>query len=601
MKPFLARLPWALCLVLLASAWAQESDPYGQAMDQATKDVKTIADSVKKERAYIGKARAALEAATEELKDSDLAPAQKKAALDKILEVTKALQAYERPLKRFTDAVAPVTQAQEVWKDLNDLKAQVEKDQQTMGNLAADMRIISKVMTNAGKSVPLIGGFVETYGQMTGGILDATGKVAETLAQERNQGMVGLGTYDSGAARTMNEALKRGFPELHDGMTFEPSQPAWVYTPIGQEKKPQLIWDSVAGTWEKVPDAADAVDIFRRSLRAGRRPDPASLLILCTHWDKALLRQQAAGEILAFIDSLRRSMDDDVLVAFRAVYFHSNPVFDELEDAIGDPDGFASRYMYARDCYSETNALLGNMYQALSDGHADPNSLGRLAALAKKFGIQEVLIRIKKDAKTFACLEFDFVLNAPVQASSSGHKHASEDWHQERVEMLGLTVEDEEKQGGECFRVRGGSFEQEFKRREFGVTAHYHVSGVVSADMRSIKSLTVSYDLDPVVSDDGDQTLSKTWSVTLINIPCEPPGDDPSEFRFELSTDLPNGCSLTRAQFRQESTSRSYEVQGTRDEKRTLRETVVNTVTDLDASRIESMSLSVRFEESKTK
>ncbi|GEM_PF-7114705 len=600
MRAFLARLPGALCLVLIASAWAQESDPYGQAMDQATKDVKTIADSVKKERDYIGKARAALEAAKDELKESDLAPAQKKAALDKILEVSKKLQAFDRPLKRFTDAVAPVTKAQEVWKELNDMKAQVTKDQETMGDLAAEMRVISKVMTNVGKEVPLIGGFIETYGKMTGGILDATGKVAETLAQERNQGMVGLGAHASGTARTMDEALKGGFPELHDGMTFEPSQPPWVYIPIGQEKRPQLIWDDAAGTWEQVPDAADAVEIFRRSLRAGRRPDPASLLILCNHWDKALLRQQAAGEILGFIDSLRRSIDDDVLVAFRAVYFHSNPVFDELEDAIDDPDGFASRYMYARDCYSETNALLGNMYQALSDRHADPKVVARLVALAKKYGIQEVLDRIKEEPDSLPCLRFSFLLAAPVQLDYSGREDASENSHEEGSETLELDVEDEEMKDGVCFQLRRGKFEHAITRKEYGTTARYRISGVVALDMSAIKSLTVTYDLDPI--DQDDWTANRNWSVTVTNIPRSFSDDDPSCYTFEVSQELPKGFAVAQAEFNQTRTHRFYDRLPTDVEKPTkLRETIVNKISDLDVSRIEAVLISVYFEDPKTK
>ncbi|MBI5624509.1 MAG: hypothetical protein HY924_12085 [Elusimicrobia bacterium] len=586
-----------------------DSDPYEDSVDRTAADFQTAAQSVQEAEAHVRQAREAMAAAYEKVKSSPLDPAQKKAALAKIREVSKTLQKYDRPLKRFTDAAAPVTRAQEVWQDLNELQETVEKDRASQGALAGDMRMIAKVMSDLGSEVPVIGGFVEAYGKMTDGMLDATGRVAEKLAAERNQGMVGgAGVYSAGETREKSSALKAKYPDLFDDMTFEPSQPPWVYTPIGQERKPQLVWDGKG--WEKVPEDADAVAIFRMSLRAGRRPDPAALLTLCKHWDRGRVRQEAAGEILDAIDALRGSANSGVQDAFNDAYFRSNQLFEVLEAAVDDPDVFRARYMYDPDSFSGTHAFLGRLYKGLTDRKADPKVLAKLAALARKYGIQDVLKQVPEETPSLnlECAALSIDLRAPVLVESveaTGQAPAAT-----REEMVNLRFSFRDSDGAPRIPFTGRVFERAFRKEAGGVASVHRVSGRLAPDQSAIEELTVSFDhepshypghnagleIAPEVYKNPRRTLHERWSVTMANIPLFSSDAGLGALRFavqvRVGAERPQGFAITRAEYLSttEDTWTQNDADGRPVEKRQSRR-----AGGLDVSRLSSANARLNF------
>lgn len=598
-----------LALILLASVvsarrgWTQDTSPYGTALDQTSAEFKAITESVKETEGYVRKAREVLADAYQKVKNSKLGDDEKKAALSRINETSKALQRYGRPLKKFTEMVGPVNKAQEVWQDLNELRQKVEEDRKSQGALAGNMRVIAKVMSDLGGEVPLIGDFIETYGKMTDGVLDATGKVAEKLAQERNQGMLGAGTYDSGASREQNEALKEAFPDLYENQTFEPTQPPWVYRPAGQEKEPQLIWDSEAGSWEKVPDEADASAIFRMSLRAGRRPDPSTLLSLCKRWDKQQSRQEAAGEILGLVDVLRKSLKDDVQTAFRETYFRENPLFEVFEDSVDDPDAFRARYMYNPSSFSEANAFLGRLYQGLKDRKADPKMLARMVALAKKYGIQDVLNRLKEEEPEtpgdFVGLGFELYLPAPARKTHTDSMYPEKNTSEEEFVTLEFEMEEDSQ---ETIPLRGTGFDQAFRREEYGGEANYRVRGVIAPDMSAIQSLTVSYTLSTPQRTSGEDTRTYTrrWSVTAVNIPSEmhPGGTYWFEAMMDEDGKYPKGFQFTEAEYLDQDTRVIHETVGVDDDNNSIKrpKTLISTEQGLDVSRSKNAIVRIHFQ-----
>lgn len=590
----------ALCAAAAPGAFAGD-DPYGAAMDQTSAEFKAITESVKETEGYVRKAREVLADAHQKVKNSKLSDAEKKAALSKINEASKALQKYGRPLKKFTEMVEPINKAQEVWQDLNELKQKVEEDRKSQGALAGNMRVIARVMSDLGGEVPLIGEFIETYGKLTDGMLDATGKIAGKLAEQRNQGMLGAGTYDSGASREQNEALKEAFPDLYENQTFEPTQPPWVYRPAGQEKKPQLIWDSEAGSWEKVPDEADASAIFRMSLRAGRRPDPSTLLSLCKRWDKQQTRQEAAGEILELVDALRKSLKDDVQTAFRETYFRENPLFEVFEDSVDDPDAFRARYMYNPSSFSEANAFLGRLYEGLADLKADPKVLARLVALAKKYGIQDVLNRLKEEPETpgdMVGLGFELYLPAPALKTHTDSMYPEKNTSQEEFVTLEFEMDEDSE---ETIPLRGTGFDREFTREEYGGQAIYRVRGVLAPDMSAIRSLTVSYTLNTPQRTSGEDTRTYTrrWSVTAVNIPSElhPGGTYWFEAMMDEDGKYPKGFEFTESDYLDQDTMVIHETVGVDDDNNSIKrpKTLVSTEQKLDVSRSKNALVRIRF------
>lgn len=184
----------------------------------------------------------------------------------------------------------------------------------------------------------------------------------------------------------------------------------------------------------------------------------------------------------------------------------------------------------------------------------------------------------------YACAEFWVYLAAPVQFDSVGHARPADDWNKTVGETMELKYADKEKQSGECFQIRGRSFEHEFKRERdwYGATGTYRVAGTLNPDMTMITSLTVSYRVDPIRVKNSEGNMErekdKRWTATITNIP-RTNDNNGNEFSFALKMDteklqLPQGSAVSQSEFVETDTYYVYSTVRASDDRKTLTETI---------------------------
>lgn len=183
----------------------------------------------------------------------------------------------------------------------------------------------------------------------------------------------------------------------------------------------------------------------------------------------------------------------------------------------------------------------------------------------------------------YACTEFWVYLAAPVQFDSVGHARPADDWSKTVGETMELKYADKERRGGECFLIRGTSFEHEFKRERdwYGATGTYRVAGTLNPDMTMITSLTVSYRVDPIRVKNSEGNLErekdKFWTATITNIPRTT--DERNEYSYTLKMDteklqLPQGSAVSQSEFVETDTYYVYSTVRASDDRKTLTETI---------------------------
>lgn len=187
----------------------------------------------------------------------------------------------------------------------------------------------------------------------------------------------------------------------------------------------------------------------------------------------------------------------------------------------------------------------------------------------------------------YSCKEFWAFLSAPVQHDSVGRADPKDDWHKTEGGNMELEIKDREKKNGECFVIRGPSFEHELQRPNewFGATAHYRITGTVTPDFSMVTSLTVSCRMDPIRFKNSagqlEREKDKSWSVTLNNIP-RAESNDPSRHLFQVkmnmeTRELPRGVSLGSSTFVETDVHYVYTYVRGSDENKTLTETIRTT------------------------
>ncbi|MBI3097290.1 MAG: hypothetical protein HYY93_03455 [Planctomycetes bacterium] len=545
----------ALALGLLTAvlsgprSFAQEEN-YGAAEVTAA-EFEAIAKSAKEAEAHVSEARTAVSNAAQIIEKSDLTSKEKREALSKVKEVSNALQKYHVPLKRFTDMVAPIAKAKEVFDEISGFRGEVEEHRRNQGALAGDMKVIATLMERFGGKVPILGRFIKTYGEVTNAMLEATGKVAGKLAEQRGSDMVGAigSAVTRGPNREKNAALDEQFPELCASRKFEPSQPGWLYRPI-DSPTPQLIWDAEDGRWLMVPEDADARTIFRLCLRTCKRLSPKELHERCKHWKTQQNRLSAGREILAFLKTIRLSTGQ-ARGAFRDTYAESNlKLKGVMNDSFDDPEAMDARYTCDSWARHEVNGFLGRLYTALVKRKTSPGTIAELVAIARKYDIREVLDLLKKEEGPgkLGCTGLKFSLEAP-EPGREGRK----DW----APSIGFELETTE----EGFLLKGTRFEGRTVRNDSHGTDVTDVSGRVAPDMSRIESLTISRHIVNKSLQEDQRVEETTFRVTLVGIPQIRRGEDPLYYAYSAYENRkvgPNAHGKLPSGFRFESVQYSY-------------------------------------------
>ncbi len=358
-------------LILAVPAGAEWWD---EAAQKTQDEFKAVQESVSQTVETLDKARDRLwdfeQWARQNLKGAEL-----QGVLERVRQAREAIDKHAQPLKLFSEHSGKVGSALDALMELKSLAEQAR--QRRGGELAAALHVAATIMEKYGSKVPIVGKAIEIYGQVTKGILDATDKIAKTIEENRNQGMIGVGTY-GGTDNPLYQALIKQYPDLAAGRTFAPGDVPYVYEPIGVSPGWSLIWDPQSKTWHKVNQpAATVAEIYRERVIAKGHPKPWDLVVLANHYDSLTNRRSAAQEAMDLWTRARKALLGPLAEAFDAV--NSKHDF-ELSWLLRDPVAFRAKYVHDLNFHRKINAYMAELRQELAARGGDVKLIDQWAA-----------------------------------------------------------------------------------------------------------------------------------------------------------------------------------------------------------------------------
>jgi hypothetical protein len=380
--------PLALLLLLLpypAPLHAQGDEWWEPAARDTQDQLNTLKSTLDETVKKIDEAKEEL-ARVEAWVTNNLGGRERDALLNQLRGAKDALDTHSQPLRMANNRLGRVTSVIDGALELKDL-ADAARQRQG-GNLAAAMHIVGVAMANYGQDVPLIGDMVGFYGEAIGQILDATDQIAQSVEENRNQGMFGAGTH-LGIQNPLYQALAGQFgQDFADAHIFEPANYPYLYQSIDNDQRNfTLIWDSATQTWTRINRSpADVAQLYRSYVLARGHPTPQILGTLAgVSFEPSMLRIEAGQDAAALWNALNSVYGN---VAFDTV----NRAGDyELLVALQDVELFAARYAHDQAFNRQVQAWMVAMYQAArqaqADGLDDGSTAAAIRAWAEKYGV----------------------------------------------------------------------------------------------------------------------------------------------------------------------------------------------------------------------
>jgi hypothetical protein len=348
-KPtFLWALTGALYLICLSGiGWTQE---YKQAYEETKAEYKAVTESVTQTQEQINEMRGALVKAEKFLKKIPAGPERNKVKR-MIRDARKSLNGHSKRMGKFNTYASKVTSGFELISEINGIRETANS--RAGGPLAAQMTYVSEALKRYGEDVPIIGKALKAYGEATGAILNATDKCTKKVESQRNQDMIGAGTYNF-FFNAKYKAMKKQFgAEVADGDTYAPEGVRCVYRSINNPSK-AFIWDEQAGEWYKVSNgAADLEQAYREGLLIGKRRSPFELKVLADKWDEVQARRKEADILYDKLYGMRYGS-----IAFMNVDEKSKGALSEL---LGDREIFRAYFTYDKDGRKKIDGLIDDM------------------------------------------------------------------------------------------------------------------------------------------------------------------------------------------------------------------------------------------------
>lgn len=279
----------------------------------------------------------------------------------KVLESREAIKKYSGPLKTFNEYAKTVTNVTESYEELEEIKYNFNQYRNNQGELAGNLYAISKAMETFGENVPLIGKAIESYGQITGGLIQKINTVSKEIDENRNQGAIsGQGFYKTGANLEKYNVLKTKYPSLAANTRYIPSKkPSYVYEPYAGSG-PYLIWDEESKDFYAVDQTIPLHKIFNMNMMVRERPTPFQMKVLCEGWERiGQVRSQSAYSILNLLKYLKSN-------AFTS-FAQTNSMYGGLlTKYLETPELFEAYYMFDPYFREGINKSLITLYETLN-------------------------------------------------------------------------------------------------------------------------------------------------------------------------------------------------------------------------------------------
>jgi hypothetical protein len=393
------------------SLWSSspEEEAYEKSRDEfkaVHEGASTAKDSVEKTKKAIDAVAGRVDSEIKHLKKGGQPiPRDLKNAAARLENARKTLERSQEFLTNFCDYSEKVTAATDVYDEIVELRKKMEADRQSMGELAAELRGLGKLMEKGGEYVPILGDAIKTYGTVTTGLVDKLGEVATTIDKNRNQDQLGHGTYDTNEKNRIFREFQRNHPKELIADVYYRSVPSYLYEPAGGVREGNsVLWDEESRQFTIVPRDVPAGDIFKMNLLIDKRLSASDLTAHIGEWKKGgAKRLETARAMQVLLNNLRKSS------ASTAVSRVSRDNDDELFILLRNPRLFEARYVYDRRAHDRLHQDLKAIYDGLI---AEGSAAGKAQAdqiyrFAKKYNLaiaftKPVPVEAKKKEKKTA-------------------------------------------------------------------------------------------------------------------------------------------------------------------------------------------------------
>jgi len=380
-RPVILRLP-AVLLALAAITilglghtapcygWSfGSSSPEEEAYEKSRDEFKAVHESVSTTKDSVENAKKAMDAVVGEIdskikqmkKAGKTIPGDLKNAVAKLKNAQKTLERSQEILANFGDYSEKITAATDVYDEIVELRKKMDADRQSMGNLAAELRALGKVMEKGGEYVPILGDAIKAYGEVTTGLVDKLGEVATTIDSNRNQDQLGHGTYDTNEKNRLFREFQRNHSNELIADVYYRSVPSYIYEPAGGVREGNsVLWDEEDKQFTIVPQDVPAKDIFKMTLLIDERLSASDLIMHIGEWKKGGARRlETARAMQTFLNTLRKGSASPVMSQV------SRENGDELFILLRNTKLFEARYVYDRRAHDQLHRDLEAIYDGL--------------------------------------------------------------------------------------------------------------------------------------------------------------------------------------------------------------------------------------------
>ncbi len=333
-------------------------------------------------------------------------------ALQKIRRIREAAKKYNGGLKLFSKSAGHVGSAFDLYDKVIDIRDRAAG--RRGGPLAGQLSVLADVMAEYGGKIPLLGEALSDLGTITGGMLNATDKLAVKMAEIHKQGIIGVGTgqnLDDPRYIKLVQQVPGG-----NTLTLVPATSNFVFENLQTSDKRDFIWDAARQKWYVVKGNLRAPAIFAEGLLAGKRFAPSQLEHLTRNSASIIRRKANARHFLGLMNAQHaglnygRTISDIDDKYGRNVYYNGkNPAY------------FLARYAFDGKYQNEVHIYAAVMWAHALTSRNGGELVRKLEKLAQDTGVD--LYAVLPEEEKVALLERQKRLKAKIARKPPGISH----------------------------------------------------------------------------------------------------------------------------------------------------------------------------------
>jgi hypothetical protein len=340
-------------------AWPQQA-PLAEAFLQRDAEFRAIKDGVATAQEKLGALEQAVSALAAALDvRRDLTSAERLEVTEQLYQASTGLQRHAA-LQRFRSYADRVSQATDAAYEIELLNRSLRG-----ADLGAPLRGLIAIAGRLGVDNVALSRSAEAYGELTAGLLDATGRLIDALNDMRLGARLGSERYGGAHDPRYRQLADEWGQNLADAATYAPTSPWEVFRPIARPSDRSLdvalIWDEQEQDWYRIDGSVPVETIFRDAFVAlDRRPTPGKLKYLAENFSQLKGQEEAAEAFAGYLAEAGRDGNAP-----------SNRAFSRLPDRVQllanlrDPAIFQAKFAYDTAFRARTFELLDKLREDL--------------------------------------------------------------------------------------------------------------------------------------------------------------------------------------------------------------------------------------------